>query len=380
MKINILLLHQFRNFSQVHLSPHPRFNIFFGNNAQGKTNLVEAIYLLSMLKSYRATRNQELIQWGKTVSMIEGRIEKRGIERVYKLSILDKYKKIQVDGKNLRHFKEYFGNLITVVFGPDDLLLSKSGPEYRRRFLDLVIFNSDPTYYNDVNDFEKVLKNRNALCKKIQQGIGVNKEMFEVYNTQFVTHAAEILYHRLKFLDEFKPIFRGIFHEITKSDQDAEVRYESSYLNQDERALTRVDSDPTEFKKRIGEILERTVKESHEKDMRRGFTTVGPHVDDLDMTLDNYSVRSYASQGQHRSFVLALKIAEIQYLKSRLGFYPVFLLDDVSSELDKARNQQLMSYLQNFGGQIFITTTDPAYIRIDADFCKYQIEEGKIIH
>ena len=355
MLLEALRLRDFRNLTSVDLTPHQRFNLISGKNGQGKTNILEAIYLLSAVKSFRGSAtNKNLIRFEADEAILEARVERGGHLRRVRIEISPTGKSIHLDGQPVRNLSDFFGTLNVVVFGPDDIEILKGSPSGRRRFIDRAIFNAHPAYATESRHYDDVLKNRNALLKEP----GCDRQLLSVYDDQFVEWGTKILRRRLDFVEHFRPVLRRTFCSIFSEGIEADIGYNATWMSgpiDREEALR----DDHYLEKLLAESLRRTADE----EVHRGYTVVGPHRDDLQTTLDTKDVRLFASQGQTRAFVLAMKIAEIAYLEERYNFAPILLLDDVSSELDRQRNRQLFDFLKDRArGQVFITTTHSDHI------------------
>ena len=352
----------FRNLTSVHLEPSSRFNIFEGPNGAGKTNLLEAIYLLGALKSFRPARNVDLIRFGATQADVRGIVRpNEGLQRVIRVSIAQRGRRVRIDGKAPRSLSDSLSQLTVVLFAPDDLSITKGSPSGRRRFLDRAIFNRWPASLGDMRRYEATLKQRNALLK--DDGAD---GMLDVFDQQLAQSAAHVVRWRRQYLEAYHELFVESLGEVSGGELVGRIAYE---------AAVEAGSTANELTEAYLEAYAR----DRRRDRARRLTSRGPHVEDLDCTIGGRSARSYASQGQHRAFVLAMKIAEIRLLQQGLGHSPVLLLDDVSSELDARRNEQLMGYLGSdaFGGQVFLTTTDRAYVRIDSEHTCFTIREGE---
>ncbi len=356
MLVTDLRVVDFRNCASVHLTPNERFNVFEGANGMGKTNLLEAIYVLGALKSFRANANSDLIRFGTQQADIRGVIRHLQTERVVRVSV-GRSRKVWLDGKVSRSLADALGQLTVVLFAPEDLQITKGSPSGRRRFLDRACFNRWPSSLPESKRYEAALKQRNALLKNDGPD-----SMLDVFDEQLAAAAAAVTTRRLAYLDDYVPVFRECMLEVTGGRLHGDLAYEP-----------KVEGSETDA------FLD-TLRADRRRDRARGTTSRGPHVDDIAATLDGRSARAFASQGQHRAFVLAMKIAEIRLLEEHLGYSPVLLLDDVSSELDKERNAQLMSYLVSdaFRGQVFLTTTDRAWVRIDRDYSCFTIRDGSL--
>jgi DNA replication and repair protein RecF len=348
----------FRNLGLVHLVPNARFNIFEGRNGQGKTNILEAIYVLGSLKSFRASASKEMIRFDCSQAEIRGVVGNGGTERVVRISIGERGRKVSIDGKVTRSLADSLGQLTVVLFAPEDLALSKGAPSQRRQFIDRAIFNRWPASWGDIKRYESALKQRNALLKQ-----DASDEMLDAFDDQLAQAGGRVLDWRRKYLSIFEPLFSESLLELSGGELEGHITYSSKVEQLDAAGL--MDA----------------MKHNRRKDRARGVTSCGPHVDELLTILNGQSTRAFASQGQHRAFVLAMKIAEIRLLKEGLGQSPVLLLDDVSSELDAERNAQLMEYLCSdaFGGQVFLTTTSRDYVRINRENSCFTVCNGELV-
>ena len=356
----------FRNLATFRLTPHRRFNILEGKNGQGKTNLLEAVFLLSAFRSFRDARNRELVSWSEEAATVYGEIVRRDIARTVQVTVSGKGKRVALDGKNITRLPDELAHLNVVLFGPDDLSLTKAGPQLRRRFIDRAAYAVWPDYVTGLRRYAEALKNRNELLRQAASG-GLDAGVIQAFEHALVQHGARVIQRRLQFLKSFQPHFDRVFDHITAGALKGGIAYRGF------KGLTK-DADLAALEAGYAEALD----EARATDMRRGFTSVGPHSDDLLFHINKRSARVYASQGQHRAFVLALKIAELHRIHEAIGVYPVFLLDDVSSELDEERNAQLMTYLDQAGGQVFITTTDRRFIHVASDARVYRVADGVI--
>lgn len=356
----------FRNLGAVRLEPDPRFNILEGKNGQGKTNVLEAVYLLSAFRSFRDAKNRELIAWGEEATTVYGEILRRDLVRTVEITVSSKGKRVALDGKTITRLPAELAHLNVVLFGPDDLALTKAGPALRRRFIDRAAYAVWPDYVNELRGYDEALKSRNRLLRQAGE-VGLDRDVLAAFEHELVAHAARVIRRRLVFLATLRPHFDRVFAHITADQLAGSITYRGfKGLGAD---------DPVEA---IADGYRAALDDVRAVDLRRGFTSVGPHSDDLTFRIDRRSARVYASQGQHRAFVLALKIAELHRIEEALGFYPVFLLDDVSSELDAERNAQLMDYLDRAGGQVFITTTDRRWIRVSGESKVFRVDDGAV--
>ncbi|UFS72187.1 DNA replication/repair protein RecF [Geomonas sp. RF6] len=364
MRLLGLRVSSFRNLKNLELTPGARFNVFYGNNGQGKTNLLESIYLLSTMKSFKLARNAELITFGADFSLIRGVVEKDCVKRDISLLLEKQGKKGKVDGKIATRMDDFFGNLNVVVFTPEEISMVRGAPELRRRYLDRAVFTGDLGYLALFHDYSKILKNRNALLKRGElSGL-------DVWSEQLAHAAAGVVARRVAYLEEMQGLLQFFYKQISGNDEEVVLSYR---LNLMEREAYLADPEET---------LLKTLKAHAAEEKRRGTTVAGPHRDDIYFALDGRPVRHFGSQGQQRSFVLALKMAEIEYLHRRFGAPPVLLLDDMTSELDRERNANLMEFLKNREMQVFITTTALQNVPFEegAQHRAFQIREGRILH
>ena len=371
MKVLALEATDFRNLQQILVEPHPRFNVLHGDNGQGKTNVLEAVYLLGTLRSFRANKTEELIRFACERGRVRARVEKLGTQRLLEVELTPGHKSAKVDGKGARA-ASYFGGFNVVLFAPEDLRLPKGPPAGRRRFLDRAIWNAVPGYLQEAQTYERVLRSRNALLRDAglgprpkagaASGASFDEDLLEVYDAQLAAAAVPLVARRRSFVSELAPKVAEAFRQVTGGLTLA-VGHRTSLTGSDE-----------ELAAQLGEKL----RADRRRDRARGATSSGPHTDDLTLLLDGREASAYASQGQLRASVLALKIAEIEYLTEKLGNPPVLLLDDVSSELDPTRNTQLFSFLRGVQCQAFITTTHPAHVLLTEERKDFRVVSGVV--
>ena len=352
MLVRSLQLVRFRNLAPVNLEPSPRFNVLAGDNGQGKTNLLEAIYLAGTLRSFRTQHAQELVAWGETEARVAARVERGGLHRLYELSFRNGRRTVRLDGKAPRHLREYFGDFNVVLFAPEDLQVPRGSPGGRRRFLDRAVFNWTPAFLEHAQRYARILKSRNALLREPP----VRGELLDVYDLQLAEVGDKIRASREEYLAALMPRFTAAYATISRTAAAAALSY------------TRVAPGP----------MATTLVEHRPRDVARRATTVGPHVDELEFVLGGRPARAYASQGQLRALVLAWKTAEMRLLAEIHGDAPVLLLDDVSSELDPSRNRFLFEFLHEIECQCFVTTTHPKHVLVSQNRQDYQVVGGEI--
>lgn len=349
MRLLSLSCESFRNLGQVSVTPSARTTIAVGENGQGKTNLLEALYYLATLKPLRANTLKELVQFGAGRARVQGRWLLNGAERDIAVEVSHGTRTAFVDGKRAASLESYFGGVSVVAFTPDDLSIVKGGPEGRRTFLDRSVFNRFPAYLQESREYAKALKSRNRLLKE-----DAPHSHLTVWDETLSRVGARLLVRRRALLAEVVPRAVAAFAHIGRIEAKATFIYEPSHLD-----VAFATASEAELQSALSKALETRLV----RDVERGHTSVGPHVDDLDVSLGDHAARQYASQGQSRALVLAWKVAEIENLKETNGFLPMLLLDDVSSELDPERNAFLMQYLADSGAQTLLTTTDAELVR-----------------
>ena len=342
MKIDSIELSGFRNYETLKLEFGPGVHIFYGDNAQGKSNLLEAIYYAATGKSYRGSRDREIIAFSAEEAHIKAFFEAR--ETTYRVDMhlkKGRNKGVAVNSVPIRKMKEFAGLFGAVVFSPEDLQIVKEGPDVRRRFIDNELSMTDPYYFNAFTQYKKALEQRNKLLKELPDRPAL-LDTLDAWDQSLVRYGKELIQGREAFAEVIRPIVRKTHEHLTGTKESLEVFYEKN----------------TE-----AEAFERELQAARSRDMKALTTTVGPHRDDLrfELTTDRdgkketVDARIFASQGQQRTAALALKLSEIEFLKAKTGENPILLLDDVFSELDSRRQQYLVENMQTL--QTFITCT-----------------------
>ncbi len=350
MQLLALEYERFRNLSRVALEPSPHATIAVGENGQGKTNLLEGLYFLATLKPLRANRLAELIEFGAESAKVTGRFLLQGAVREISVEVVPGGRTAFVDGKRAPSLDAYFGGVSVVAFTPDDLAIVKGGPDGRRAFLDRSVFNRFPAFLDESREYARALKSRNKLLKE-----NAPISHLQAWDATLARVGARLWVRRRALMDELSARAAAAFQRIGRTTAAATFLYVPSSLKDV--------VFPTATEGELQQALLTRLDERLTRDLERGFTSVGPHADDLDIALGPHSARHYASQGQSRALVLAWKVAEIENLHASNGFLPLLLLDDVSSELDPERNAFLMGYLADSGAQTFLTTTDQAFVQ-----------------
>jgi DNA replication and repair protein RecF len=365
--LRLLAAENYRNLEPFRIELGERFNLFEGRNGQGKTNLLEAVLLLSTFRSARDAKHPELIRFGEARATVFGEAVRKDIVRTVEIELTREGKKVALDGKTINRLPTSFAHLNAVTFGPDDLELTKGPPEVRRRFLDRATFAVWPEHLLELRAYQEALKHRNRLLRDAKmQNLPIDVPLIEAFELELARRGAAIEQRRHHFLEGFRPRLEAAFSAITEGELTGRILHETSGLEHADLPLAEL----------VSRLTERFAA-SRSTDLRLGYTRVGPHADDLGFEIGGHPARTFASQGQHRAFVLALKIAELERIEDALGVFPLFLLDDVSSELDERRNALLMRRLDRGGGQVLITTTDRRWIQV-GDARRWKVEAGHV--
>lgn len=366
MYVESIRLINFRNYFNLELDLNKKVNLFLGNNAQGKTNLLESIYICSFGKSFRTNRDRDMINFKKNKCYVGTKVVGRNFDKFVEIKIEeDKPKRIRLNKVELEKNRELYSGLNVVIFSPDDLRLIKDGPSERRNFLDREISQLKPVYKYNLNRYNKVLFQRNNLLKNMIQKKG-NEQLIEIFDFQLAKIGTDIIVERIKFINRLSVVSRDIHRKITNGNENLSLKYVSN-----------VDTG-VENKKIIEKCFLERLKWSRKSDILKGVTEIGPHRDDIEVLIDGIDSKSFASQGQQRTAVLSMKLAEINIISEDSGDLPVLLLDDVLSELDSSRRRYL---LDNFSElQIIITSTDTVQLEefksLDAQI--FYIEDGNV--
>ena len=339
MRLIRLAVAGFRNIEGARIEPGPRFNLFHGMNGQGKTNLLEALYLLGSPRSFRHARLPELIRHGEATTQVQGDVESLTGNCRIRLTLDSGGRRVELDGKGVHRASDLHGRLNAVVFSPDDTGMVRLGPELRRRYLDRAVYMGDIGYLHCWHAYHRILKQRNQLLKSGEQ------DGLEVWTEQLAEAGAEVIERRREYVDRLDSILGRHYATISGSRENAGIGYKPEGIESTSRP-------------RIRDELLALFERNRRQDERYGSTSAGPHRDDLQFRLDGRALKSFGSQGQQKSFVLALKMAEMDHLEQIFSEAPILLLDDMSSELDARRSANLMEYLTGRDIQVFVTTTD----------------------
>ncbi len=362
MYVDEIFLKDWRNLAELKFCPNAAINIFIGNNAQGKTNILEAINFASLLKS-RAGKESELIRWSQNVALARIKFFKAGVSHELAIEISStRPRRILLDANPIRP-RELIGKLNSVFFSPEDLFMFKTSPSTRRKFLDAQISQSSPVYFLNLLKYNRLVTLRNALLKKIRDDSAFTTEL-DLWDEQLADFAEKIISKRLDSIRKLNLLANSIQEKIS-------VRAESLSIVYDLRGLN--------SKENIAENFLKQLRARRLKDIQRGSTSIGAHLDDLKFFINGRELRVFGSQGQLRTVALALKLSELEFLKSETGEYPLLLLDDVMSELDYSRREMLLDFLNREQIQTLITATDRAYFPKQIFGKIFLVDAGRLI-
>ena len=366
MRIEKIKLTNFRNYTNLEVVFHPGINIFIGENGQGKTNILESIYILSLTKSNRAGAEENMIKFNEEIAKIEGMVKREDLLKKQAVHITKLKKQLYINDKEIKRNRDYISNFCVIAFTPDDLDIVKGSPTIRRNMMNIDISQLHNSYITYLNEYNMVIKMRNEYLKKMNLNGNTDMRYLDVVNESMIKKATKIYEYRYSFFERINKYLPGIFKKITGLD-NLMIDYNSSI---------HVDNFSEE---EIRKKFTAKFKKNFNIELMQGMTLEGPHRDDFNFNLDCKDMKLFASQGQQRMAVIALKIAEIYLFKEELGEYPVLLLDDIFSEIDTKKRNKIIKYL-DYNIQCIITTTD--INDIDEDLLEnafiYNVKNSKV--
>lgn len=334
MYIKSIELSNFRNYKELSMEFHPEKNILYGDNAQGKTNILEALYFCGMTKSHKGSKEREIIRMNEKEAHIRMYVEKKGVSRRIDMHLKrNKAKGVAIDGIPIRKSSELIGLVNIVFFSPEDLGIIKHGPSERRKFVDVELCQLDKVYFHNLAKYNQVVNQRNNLLKQI----AIDKSLLptlDIWDEQLVEYGSKIISRRKQHIEELNEVITPIHEKLSGGREHLTLGYEANTLAED-------------FGVKIAM--------NRERDLFQKVTTIGPHRDDVEFAIADIDIRKYGSQGQQRTAALSLKLAEIEIVKRMVGDLPVLLLDDVLSELDRNRQHYLLDSIRDI--QTIITCT-----------------------
>ena len=354
MWINNIKLNNFRNYNNKEIKLHENINVFFGENAQGKTNIIESIFLCSIGKSFRTNKEKELIKFNEEKTSVEINYEKSDRTGKIKIEIGDK-KQVYLNGIKIKKLSELLGNINVVIFTPDDINILKGGPQNRRKFLDIMISQLRPNYMHILSLYNKTLEQRNNYLKQIKTE-KKDENLLDIWDEKLIDYGIKIYEYRKEFLEKIKNKIKNIHKDITNGREDIEIKYISD-------AITR-------------QTFINELKSRRKLDIIKGFTTKGVHRDDFIIYINKKEVGTFGSQGQNRTAMLSLKLSELQVIYDDIGEYPILLLDDFMSELDSKRRESFLNNIKDI--QVIITCTEKLRLE-NLKYFSYNVIDGDII-
>ena len=356
-------LKNFRNYSNLKLKFNKKINIFIGNNAQGKTNILESIYFLSITKSHRTLKEIFLIKNGEIFTEVQGKVKRESnLSTKYEVILNQNGKIVSINDNKIRKISDYLSNINVVMFCPDDLEIIKGTPSERRYFLNIEIGQLYNDYLKHIYNYNKILKNRNEYLKN---NFNFDKVYFDVLTEELIKENVKIIKYRDSYIKEINKYIGEIYKNLTKK-ENIYVKYET---------FIEVDTEKNMYKK-----IKDKFNKSYENELYQKVTLHGAHKDDFSVYIDDIKINNYGSQGQHRIAILSIKLSEVEIFKNIKNIKPILLLDDIFSELDKLKKNNIINYIDN-DLQIFITSTDLKNISRkllkEADI--FKIDKGKVV-
>lgn len=366
MIVESLLLQNFRNIEAMEICPSPGINVIYGKNAQGKTNLLESIWLFTGLKPFRGAKDKEMVQFGKAEARIFMKYFNDSRQQTAEIRI-GNTKRAEIGKIPCKSNTELVGNFLGSIFLPENLDLVQSGPSERRRFINQALCQLKPKYSENLSSFNRIILQRNTLLKDIPFHREL-EDTLEIWDEKMADISAAIIIERVSYIKNMTPFICDFYSGISGGREEMEIQYEPSFKLEGKN------------KSEIKEEILRNLTLKRKEDISAGYTTVGPHRDDIGIFLNGIPVKNFGSQGQQRSCALSLKMSEAAMIREISGKQPVILLDDVMSELDSGRQDYILNHIENW--QVFITCCEPNSIfyskKSDAVGKMFEIKEGKI--
>ncbi|MGT2785401.1 DNA replication/repair protein RecF [Streptococcus merionis] len=360
MWLKSIHLQNYRNYKEQTVNFHPGLNVFLGQNAQGKTNILEAIYFLSLTRSHRTRSDKDLVYFSKNQFSLSGQVVKQTGTIPLEVSLTEKGRVTKVNHLKQTRLANYIGHLNVVLFAPEDLQLIKGAPALRRKFMDMELGQMKPIYLSELASYHHVLKQRNTYLKQVEK---IDLDFLAVLDDQLIEYGSRVIEQRLDFVKQLETFSQAKHYDISSKKEELSLSYQSSFDFKD------VDTIRQDFRK--------SLDDSRKRDLFKKNTGVGPHRDDLNFFINGMNAH-FGSQGQHRSLVLSIKLAEINLMESVTKESPILLLDDVMSELDDIRQLKLLETISD-KTQTFITTTSLDHLKQLPETLKvFHIDKGII--
>lgn len=360
MYIKKIQMLNYRNYKSLNIDLGKNVNVFMGDNAQGKTNILEAIYYCAFAKSHRTSKDKELISWNEDKAYISVLVGKDRLDKTIDINILkDGKKAIRINKIKASKIGELFGNFNVVMFSPEDLRIIKDSPSIRRKFIDMELCQLNSKYYYNLVQYNKVLNERNIILKNKK----IDKNIIDVYDIQLANFGNNIIKERLYYIDKLNLYGSNIHKEISSGKENIEFKYISTVKDFEN----------------IEDNFYTLLKKNREKDIDKGITSIGPHRDDFTVFINGIDAKSFGSQGQQRSAVLTMKFSSLKIIKELTSEYPVLLLDDVLSELDFNRKRYILSTIGDIQTIITCTGIEDLTSYLDKKSKVFKVKDGEIL-
>lgn len=351
----------YRNYIALDISLGKNVNVFMGDNAQGKTNILESIYYCAFAKSHRTSKDKELINWNGQNTFISLNVAKERMDKRIDINILkDGKKAIKINKIKVNKIGELFGSFNVVMFSPEDLRIIKDSPGVRRRFIDMELCQLNSRYYYNLVQYNKILNERNIVLKNRN----IDKDILEVYDIQLIEYGYNIITDRINYMDKLNYYGKNIHKEITSGKEDIEFKYVSTVKDL----------------KNIKDEFYKMLKQNRKRDIDKGITSIGPHRDDFLVLINDVDTKTYGSQGQQRTAVLTIKFSSLNIIKELTGEHPVLLLDDVLSELDFSRKKYILSTIGEIQTIITCTGIEDLTGYLDENSKVFKVKNGEILN
>ena len=365
MILKKISLKNYRNILDLEIKPCKNINIIYGKNAQGKTNLLESIWMLTGTRSFRATKDKDIINFNQKWTNLTGQFFSNNTDQEIIIEIKDTRRKAYLNGVDEGFATNIIGTFRVIIFSPVHMSLIKGGPDLRRRLIDAAICQLKPKYTRLISGYNHILKQRNSLLKSLNINHSL-KDTLDIWNQKLVSYGSEIILERIKYLKDLKKISSDIYSEISQSREKLSIDYS---------CCVKIDEENTVHD--IFSALEKKLNSNTETDISNGFTSVGPHRDDVVFLINSKPIKLFGSQGQQRSSILAVKLSEARYMEKKTKEKPIVLLDDVMSELDLHRRKYITEKIKDY--QVFITSCEDIDTIENKETKKFLIEQGKVI-
>ena len=370
MRLEQLRLYNFRCYSDVEIFPDPRFNVVYGLNGQGKTSLLEAVGLLTFLRSFRGAKNAEMLRAEQTEGLVTGLVRHGTLDFRLAVKLWPTRKQATFNGKSCKYLSEYVGKIAAVSFSPSDLEIIRGAPENRRAWIDKLAQIFDPSHADAVARYQKILEHRNRQLKAVSDGrVAALSADFETWTDELCSWGSKIIHNRIHSVENSVDRIQKYYAQIAGENININVGYKSEILPQ-----VPYGQRPSDSLELVGQALRNGLQNSLKKELILGTTLVGPHRDDLSILMGGHPMRSFGSQGEVRSLVLAMRLTEVEACQEALRVNPILLIDDFSSELDANRRKFLLDYLSSSDSQVFLSTTEE--LRLGKEFF---VTSGKVI-